>query len=339
MLKQRKGFFIGLLILAVNFWGIGVEASGTDFSVQAILPDNQLSNGQTYFDLLVKAGETQTLQVQLSNGTEQEKTIAIAANSAVTNNNGQIEYTLADPKLDPTLQYPFATLAAPPEEVTLSGGETKTVDIPVQIPTEPFSGIILGGLYFTEKNPPKHETKQENVQFDNQFSYTIGVVLQEDTAAVEPFLKLQKVAAGQKNGRNTVFATIQNPQAAIVRDLKVKAAIYRKGDSKPLHEATAAQLKMAPNSRFDFPISWEDQPFEPGTYKLKLTAATGTDQWNWEKSFTIKKDRANHLNQQAAELEPETRKQHLPLYLTAGFLLLLGVFFLGRLSSKRKNNH
>ncbi|WP_239255609.1 DUF916 and DUF3324 domain-containing protein [Listeria ilorinensis] len=335
-MKQKVGWVLGLLFLAVTGWNMEATADGTDFSVQAILPENQLANGHHYFDLLVKAGETETLRVELINGTQQEKTIEIQANTAVTNDNGQIEYTLAKPKLDSTLQYPFATLADPPEEVTLAGGEVKKVEIPVQIPQESFSGIILGGLYFTEKDPPKNETKNGQVQFENRFSYTIGVVLQEDTAALEPLLKVKKIEPGQKNGRNTVFATIQNPKATIVRDLSVKARVYQEDASEPLHEMSLNQLKMAPNSHFAFPISWEDQPFEPGTYRVELTATAGTDEWHWKKKFTIEKDQADSLNQKAAELESETSKQYLPLYLTAGFLLLLGVFLLGRFSKRKK---
>lgn len=60
---------------------------------------------------------------------------------------------------------------------------------------------------------------------------------------------------------------------------------------------------MAPNSNFDFPISWDNQSLEPGTYTLDMTAKSGENQWTFEEDFTISAKESKTLNTDAVELE------------------------------------
>ncbi|MDT2191624.1 DUF3324 domain-containing protein [Paenibacillus larvae] len=57
---------------------------------------------------------------------------------------------------------------------------------------------------------------------------------------------------------------------------------------------------MAPNSNFDFPINWENEPLKPGTYRLKMKAVAGYEKWEWDQTFTIGED-AEVLNNMAVQ--------------------------------------
>lgn len=44
---------------------------------------------------------------------------------------------------------------------------------------------------------------------------------------------------------------------------------------------------MAPNSNFDYAISWENKAFDPGMYRVEVKATDGDQKWEWTKKFTI----------------------------------------------------
>jgi len=59
---------------------------------------------------------------------------------------------------------------------------------------------------------------------------------------------------------------------------------------------------MAPNSNFDYTIDLNNNPIEPGTYRLKMKAIIGTQVWEWDELFTIGKE-ATDLNNKAVEIK------------------------------------
>lgn len=95
---------------------------------------------------------------------------------------------------------------------------------------------------------------------------------------------------------------------------------------------------MAPNSNFDYAISWENKAFDPGTYRVEITATDGDQKWEWKKNFSIEGKTADKLNDSAVE----AKKDYTLYYIIGGVLLvvllLVLVFFLGRRSNKEKNN-
>ena len=49
------------------------------------------------------------------------------------------------------------------------------------MPNESFDGVILGGLYFKEKENDKEKKSAKEVQIENKYAYAIGVVLRKRT--------------------------------------------------------------------------------------------------------------------------------------------------------------
>ncbi|EUJ29202.1 hypothetical protein MFLO_11485 [Listeria floridensis FSL S10-1187] len=329
----RRGLFgIGFVILMSMTWlGFAHDAAAAemDFSVEAILDGHQAERGNTYFDLLVKPEETVMLAVRVSNHSDTAKEIGVYANTAVTNDNGVIEYANDNPKLDASLEHPFSSLVAvPSQRVTLVRNETKRIEIPVRLPKKAFSGTILGGLYFVdETDSGKVQDSDEGVQIHNRFSYTIGVVLRENERKVEPDLKLKSVKAGQKNGRNTIFIGVQNDKPEILRNLVLSGQIFREGGEKPLQTFRKENVQMAPNSLFNYGVSQENQAFQPGNYLLKLEGKANGKTWKFTKKFTISKDEAKRFNDQAVELEESGISPWLYALIGAGVLFVAGFSF------------
>ena len=64
----------------------------TKFTVKPNIPENQAKNTQSYYDLIVKPGQKQEVELSLINKTDEELTIDLNLANAVTNDNGLIVY-------------------------------------------------------------------------------------------------------------------------------------------------------------------------------------------------------------------------------------------------------
>jgi hypothetical protein len=304
----KRGFaFILFLFFVVS--GSKVYANEMDFSVKAILPENQRSQDVSYFDLRMTAGQKQTLNVELTNDTDQDITIIASANSAITNDNGIADYSHKKTKKDPSAVVTFSEIAQLPEEIVLPKKSKQTVACVITMPEKAFDGYVLGGLYFEQKKEEAEETdKNESVAIGNRFSYVVGVLLSETDQEVKPELALNKVEASQFNGNNNVTMNIQNKQPAMIKTLQIDAKLYYEDETKPRYENHQEALTMAPNTNFNYRIDLKEQPFVAGDYTVKINANDGYKDWGWERKFTIKEKEAKKYNATAVNLPPEQKK-------------------------------
>ncbi|WP_275667513.1 WxL protein peptidoglycan domain-containing protein [Bacillus haynesii] len=67
MLKKISFTFTTMLILAiaVSLGSIKTWASELNFSVETVIPENQINKKLTYFDLLMEPSKKQTLEIVL----------------------------------------------------------------------------------------------------------------------------------------------------------------------------------------------------------------------------------------------------------------------------------
>ncbi|PEM05459.1 cell surface protein [Bacillus cereus] len=336
-MKYVKKIMSCLLAVAIciTVFNVKVEAAEMKFAVTAIIPENQMDKNQTYFDLKMEPGQKQMLQVQMKNDTDKEVEVETYANTAITNNNGITDYSVVIPEFDSTLKTPFSKIAKVQKETKIPAKSTVVLNVNIEMPTESYDGVILGGLYFKEKEDEEDKKKSEGVQIKNKYAYAIGVVLRETDAEVKPDMKLNEVKPGQVNARNVVTANLQNIKPSMLKNLSVDAKVYTEKGKDILHETKKENLRMAPNSNFDYAISWDNKALEPGTYRLDMKATDGDQKWEWTKKFTIEGKEAQKLNDTAVE----AKKDYTLYYIIGGILLLVAllvlVFLLGRRSKKK----
>lgn len=292
-------------------------AAETNFSAKAILPEKQWDQKKTYFDLRVKPGEVEHLEVEVKNYTDKEITVAVQANSAVTTDGGIIDYETTNPEMDETMSHPFSEIVEVDSEVTLAPNETKKVSAKVTVPEESFNGIILGGLQFTQQKELK---KKDNKNKANQ-TQVIGVQLSENDDPIKPEINLMTVKAGQIDGNNMILAKLQNPAPKIISNMVVTADVFKGNRTKkPLYHNRKENLNMAPNSTFDYGILTENQPFKAGKYTMKLLVEADGEKWELEEVFDIKSDEAKSFN---AKMNKVAGTNHSFIYLIIGALLLI----------------
>ncbi|MEI5993295.1 DUF916 and DUF3324 domain-containing protein [Candidatus Enterococcus mansonii] len=324
MKKRVQKIEIAIIFLFLSLMiGITAQASEINFTVKAILPENQRSKTVSYFDLRVTPNETQTLSVELTNDTDEDITVSASANSAITNDNGVVDYSYKDTKKDSSAVITFSEIASMPKDIKLPKKSKKIVECVVNIPKESFNGYILGGLYFEQKENGQSETKEQGaLAVGNRFSYVVGVLLSETDQEVRPELALNEVKATQVNGNNAVIMNIQNKKAAMIKKLQVDAKLYYEKEKKPRYENHQESLTMAPNTNFNYKIDLKEQPFVAGNYTVKIKANDGFRDWTWERTFKIKEKEAKKYNATAVNLPPEQKKQFPWLLI---MLIVLGI--------------
>ena len=322
-------FAIIFLLLSISM-GVTSQASEINFNVKAILPENQRSKEISYFDLRVVPGEMQTLSVELTNDTEEDVMVYASANSAITNDNGIVDYSYNDAKKDSSAVFTFSEIAKMPKEIILPKKSTKIVECVVEIPKESFDGYVLGGLYFEQKED-KEEKSQGALAVGNRFSYVVGVLMSETDQEIKPELALNDVKATQITGNNAVIMNIQNKKPAMIKKLQLDTKLYYENETKPRYENHQESLKMAPNTNFNYKIDLKEQPFVAGNYTVKIKANDGYKDWSWERKFEIKEKEAKKYNATAINLSPDQRNSFpwiVVISIGAGILIvILGIIY------------
>lgn len=96
-MNQSKRLFVSffsILSLFFIFPSISkAEDSAGDFGIKPVFPENQIDKAIGYFDLLVAPEQNQTLEVIISNSSDEERTFEVSVNPAVTSDGGTIDYS------------------------------------------------------------------------------------------------------------------------------------------------------------------------------------------------------------------------------------------------------
>lgn len=336
---KKRWLVISLLFLLIGlFSGQTVHAAGAGFTIDAIKSDNQISNSQ-FFDLKVSPNQVQDISLQVTNLENHAIKVKISPNPAYTNQNGIIEYSQHDHPKDSSAKYTLQQLFSEPQEVLLNPQESKEVIFQLKLPEEPFDGSILGGFYAQEVDGENDSTMQTTEQkatlsIKNEYSLVLGISLTEDpNQKVSPDLKLNEVSAGLAEERTAVLANLQNIQPKAFGEMTVDAKVYKKGDSKVFKETKKKNQEMAPNSNYNFVVSWNNESLEAGDYHLKLEATSGSKAWRLERDFTIEAKQAKLINQKAVDL-PERNYWWLLIVLLVIILFVL-VYTLGKRKGKQ----
>ena len=92
---EKKNDLVTILIFPTRilFTISGYAQEGdVEFSVKALIPDNQIDTKKSYFDLRMKPKQKQEIETILYNSSDEEMNIKISVYNATTNQNGLIVY-------------------------------------------------------------------------------------------------------------------------------------------------------------------------------------------------------------------------------------------------------
>lgn len=296
---RNKIRFLFYVVIVMGSWlcrpmSVSAEESPElQFSVKAVIPDNQVDQDNTYFDLKMEPSQKQTIEVEIWNLTDQELEVETQIHSAATNDNGVIEYGGNDIKPDDTLPCQIEEVVTCDRLVKVPANETTVIELTIHMPEEKYDGILAGGITFQLPEAKEIETeKQEtSLSFRNTYSYVIGIVLREGEGEDKPELQLNEVTYNETGDSSVISANIQNIVSEYVNELAVEARITRKNTKGTLYQETKEDMRMAPNSNFNFTIDLGGNKLNEGEFTLYMTARTAENEWHWEKDFTVEAER------------------------------------------------
>ena len=316
-----------LLLILISFSVIGIKAHTmtADFSVSPLLPANQFKANEGFFDLLMKPGEQQEVEVRVINYSAKSLSIEIAVANATTNSNGLVEYVPNKIKPDKSLLYPLKDYVSYPAEPTIPPRSSQLVTFKVIMPSENFKGVIAGGLTFKAKQKDETQLKlKQGEALTSQYQYNIALLLHQNKEIIPPELKLTNMQVSALDRDCVINVNLQNSAMTYLSGMNIEATIKGKTNPGLKYSLKNSGLQMAPNSNFNLPIpmigqAGGDKTLQAGKYHLQLVAygknspegkyeskdAQGNQakyeyKWTFDRDFTVTKEEVGVLNRQAA---------------------------------------
>lgn len=309
------------------------------FSFEVIQPENQRNKEVTYFDLLMQPGQKQTVQMRMNNSSNKEIKVSIKLNSAKTNSNGVIEYGPNKIPKDKSVTYDFNEIVKAPKEVEIPAGESQLVGFELTMPKSEFNGFVSGGIQLQQVDDEGEKKETESGMVVNKFAYLVGMLLSEsELEGIKPDLKLNSVYPELQNFRNAVFINFSNTQPVYTEGMSVNVQINKKNSEEILYETKKNNMRMAPNSMIDFPISMNGEEMKPGTYRANiLVTTTAGGKWAWKQEFKITKEDADKFNEQDLSLAQDRSIQWGIISVIIGIVLLLAIVIYLFIRRRQKN--
>lgn len=297
---------VGILSGTVLLLGGSIKASASalvdpiGFSVAATIPENQLDKNDSFFNLSMHSDIEQKLTSTIYNVTNHEIKIEMAIHTAHTNENGVIEYVHPLKQADASLRYRMndITKISGSKIVTIPANQSKKVTAIVKIPKTNFDGVIQGGWFFKKIDDKVTGNVEGTLNVESQYSYVIGLKYTLGKVPA-PRLMLESVEPGLKNYHQSIFSNIRNTAAVMIPHIDTDTTITNKATGKIVQKEKKADVEMAPNSGYHYPISTHDKNLEAGTYHLHMIAKNKSNRWIFDRDFTITKSVAKKYNSAA----------------------------------------
>ncbi len=339
--NTRVAFLLMIILGLMTLLPITSLAEEMSISVQAVLPENQVTKNAGYYDLRVTPEQEQTLELKLYNRGEKDATVNLVINPAYTSEGGAFIYSQGVSKKDESLKFPLTDIATTPEAVSIPAKGEVITEIKLKVPKEPFKGVILGGIHVTSAKEEEADTSQSGkngFNISNNMAYSIALRLSEEETLPKSDLLLKSVSATQVTGRNTVKVNLQNPTPTIIDKVSYDASITKKGSNEVLHQNKVSDYRIAPNTNYNFPISWDNKPFEAGTYTVQMVVKSEEtkQEWKLKQDFTISAKEAKELNEKAVDLEENNLNWFIYGGIALGSLLVILIVLVIVLAKKKK---
>ena len=337
--KQLTGVLLVIFMLfSVFTLSTNAEREGY-YYVRAEIPENQINKKNSYFDLLVEPGQSQTIQISIFNTSDEDIVVNVSVNNAATNTNGTIMYTtqgIKDESADLSIE---EIVHVKEKQFMLSGNDSTIIEIDIMLPEKEFLGTILGGIVIQASQiGVEEEAKENTIEIKNKLTYVVGLQLRQNLdKKIIPNINYLGTKAVLHDISSAVGIQVQNSEAMIMKNVVVNAEIYKKNSTKLLHEYHNTAVEIAPNSSFDIAVVWGNERLQAGEYRLKLQIQFEEYEWHWDEEFVIETDSIKEINEQAINIDRSIPKWvYYGIAVIVLMILLLLAFLLGRVSKTKK---
>ncbi|MGX7059075.1 DUF916 and DUF3324 domain-containing protein [Vagococcus humatus] len=329
------GVLLGLvgtsLLAPMETFAKGEEEQAT-YGVAPILPENQLDRGRTFYDLRVKPGQKQTIQIKINNLSEKEENYFIQVNTAQTSGGFTMDYSKHKLPEGTPNKTPLSTFVTYPKKVTIPGKKAGVVSINIEVPEKAFEGIQLGGIQV--KKDFSSEKKQSKEAIFSEYAYVVGLMLSENDQPVTPEVTFKKIEPKIITNNAGVEVTLVNTQPTTIKGVTVDTKIYKDQEEKPVMTQKTSEGTIAPESIIRAAIfngkAGSTKPLDAGKYQMDMTITDKDNhRWQFKEPFTITKKQAQQVNEKVFVVKNETSPWlYVLIGILAAIILLFILFFL-----------
>lgn len=293
--KLLKICYLGLFL--ISLFTIQTKADYySEFVVTPHLPSNQREGVVGYFDLLLNPNDQQTILVDIKNTGNSKMDAAVEIVQSTTGRNGSKQY-LEDIALDESLKFPIASVAKLKQNrIQIAGGETKTVEVDLTMPSETMDGVLLGAIRVYAENTTSDKT---DANIANRLNYIVALQMRNNDNNPSLNLNLIDYGATLDSHLPVFFANVQNDQTALMNDLKITGKISKSNSDVIYSEIELENRSIVPNSNFNVIFDLKDNKMISGNFDMYLKIENEDQFWEWKESFTVQKDESKEINDEA----------------------------------------
>lgn len=307
------------------------QADAGNFGLKANYNDHQVAKNEI-IDVFGEPGSKQTISIGLYNKDDKPHSYVVDIYTAYTNNSGGFAFNSNSAK-DPSLKIKLRDYIAPKKQtIRVNPGEMKNVSVGLTIPTKQFQGFLMGGFSVRPSGNEKlrKQLTSNGTILKSKFIEGIPIrVSQSRNMTMAPQFKVRYVTpyGNPTMKARGVNANLQNYVKGYNASIDVKATVTRRPDDHKFKKvAKQTRISPAPNSNYDYQISWGKTPLQAGDYHLhmKLTTSDKTKSWIVDKDFSISNEDAAKYNKLSG-----IKPNYMWLWILIAILVLLLVLGLG----------
>ncbi|WP_067727693.1 WxL protein peptidoglycan domain-containing protein [Oceanobacillus damuensis] len=333
-MKIRLFFILGFFLccLPINTFA---QDEVAPLEIEPVYPDNQQPETQGYFNLLVEPGETQTIELKVTNNLETELTLTGSTANAYTHPTGGMLYgTNIDSDNSRLLEDAIllADLIEIEETITIPSQSSVNVPIEIAIPEED-GQTFLGAVILTTEpmSMETEETNEEdaaNVILNTETSYTVALQL---NLPVETPSDLSLGEAGFMNETGEVFIEMTNNVHLIQEEIMGTYSVADQ-EGAELFSGEIPSFKMAPKSQIRYPIPWENESLDDGTYTLNVNGTAGGNEFTASESFTIENEDIQEYEEKNVPETNTSDNNGIPIWVWVAGAVVFGIlmFVIGK---------
>ena len=329
MIKQILLFLGAVTSLAfISPIQSSAEETTIPFEVSPIINENQQEGVSSYIDLNISDLDTQTVQFEVSNISDEEINLEVIPLNALTSSNGGIQYIPEKKQNANTLTEDIylTDIIDIPNSINLNPNESKTITGTINLSKlESEFYDLLGGVGFQVDSEDIEYKDGGSFSINNKYQTVIGVNLHygSENYSLKRSIKLNKSYIEQLPTYYQVMLPITFNNKNILYDVDIE---YRVRDSKgnTLFENSKVPFNVAPQSQTHLSFVWESSTYNPKeSYQLSGIIRYDGQEYHFDESIDTQSFLSNSKTTENNYNEPPTIEEDGFSFLQSLLILLL----------------